>query len=738
MGYFHYGHSNNYGGTRHPVDSIIAKDYCPRMATRRITSLFLSRLVATGLAAAATVAITMVPPPPDAAAADRLQISSVTTYTIDAATGGVQVRAQYIARNNDAASRNRYYYTGFTAPVPATATGLANTCQGVTPRVIPDNPFYSAIDIGIGAVNYGQQRTCELTYNLAGQPRSENSMARINAAYSGFVAWGYGDPGLVTVNVVVPNSFTVEPFFGDWTDTDDGTNTTYTIVVDEPDAFSETVSARNDDQLVETEVTIESGAEFSIFSWPGDVEWNEFVQAQVEEGVPVLEELIGDGWPVVGALEILESFTPYRYGYAGWFSVIDDEMEIGDELDQEVVLHELSHAWFNGEVFLDRWLSEGFAQVYSNLAIDELGGEPLPAATPAESDPGFATLTEWSNPGNSTNGTDDDEAYGYNASYYVVDQIVDEIGVDKMREVLAIVLSRDVTYPADGEREFVGAATGWKRFLDLVEMVGGAKSAEGVLREWVISSESLHLLDDRDEALEVYDALEEHGGEWAPPLGIRRSMTNWSFDSAIDRIEGAEAVLDLRDQLDTASQAAGAEYPDTLEEGYQEATGPLDKAADAVRAQLDAAQLLLDAIEKEGSSHGVFGTIGLLGADLDATLDEAREALATGDLERARSLSQSVIDDVDDSTNAGLIRIGIALATILLILLIVWLVRRRRKAKARAEAAAAAAVEGESTPSDDSVNAEMTREVDMSATMAAEPPSTPPDTDADPGATVDP
>ena len=59
------------------------------MATRRITSLFLTTLMATGLAAAATVVLTTVPPPPTAAAAEGLQISSVTTYTIDATTGGV-------------------------------------------------------------------------------------------------------------------------------------------------------------------------------------------------------------------------------------------------------------------------------------------------------------------------------------------------------------------------------------------------------------------------------------------------------------------------------------------------------------------------------------------------------------------------------------------------------------------------------------------------------------------------
>ena len=45
--------------------------------------------MATGLAAAATVVLTTVPPPPTAAAAEGLQISSVTTYTIDATTGGV-------------------------------------------------------------------------------------------------------------------------------------------------------------------------------------------------------------------------------------------------------------------------------------------------------------------------------------------------------------------------------------------------------------------------------------------------------------------------------------------------------------------------------------------------------------------------------------------------------------------------------------------------------------------------
>jgi type II secretory pathway pseudopilin PulG len=101
--------------------------------------------------------------------------------------------------------------------------------------------------------------------------------------------------------------------------------------------------------------------------------------------------------------------------------------------------------------------------------------------------------------------------------------------------------------------------------------------------------------------------------------------------------------------------------------------------------------VLLDAVNAEGGSHGVFGTIGLIGTDLQAMLDEAREAFAAGDLATAEAKSQQVLDTVEGETTDGLIRVGIAVGVLLLLVGIVLFIRRRkRRAARRAEEAAAA------------------------------------------------
>ena len=81
-----------------------------------------------------------------------------------------------------------------------------------------------------------------------------------------------------------------------------------------------------------------------------------------------------------------------------------------------MVLHELSHAWFNRNWFSDRWLNEGFAQTYSNMAVDELGGNPLSPDLISPSDPGHIALNDWSDP-DFTDGTSDRETFGYGAAF---------------------------------------------------------------------------------------------------------------------------------------------------------------------------------------------------------------------------------------------------------------------------------------------------------------------------------
>ncbi len=637
-------------------------------------------------------------------AADGVDLTGSYTYTIDPAAGLVHVKVELAVSNHDISTRGTYWcYNGFYLPVPAMATNFVNTQNGGNTRPVPTKPWEGETEFFLAqidhtCISYNQSTRLTFTYDLVGMtPRSENPY-RSNAAYVAFDAYGIGLAGNVTVAIVAPESFSIETLDSTWTETTAGGFTTYTKTAVDEEEFGVFVAARDDDALTSTDVTTDDGDEFNVLAWPGDTEWSDFVTTQITEGVPELEALIGQPWPIDEPVDVREAYSPYLYGYAGWFSAVDNEIEIGEDLDQEVMLHEMSHAWFNKNWFKERWLSEGFAQVYSNMAVDDLDGNPFLPDPVLPSDPGKVTLNDWSSPDFDTNGTDDRERYGYNAAYSVVKKIVDEVGIEKMKEVLALVESGETAYAGDIAREDWNLITDWKRFLDLVEIVGGSQDAAALVEKYVLASGDKHLLDDREAARELYLALEEHGGEWAPPVVIRRQMGTWSFEKATSVIEEAEAALDLRDQLDALVAEAEAIYPAALEATYEAEKSNLKATSEAVQAQIDSAQVLLDAVHAEGGSHGVFGTIGLIGTDLEGMLDDARAAFAEGDLDTAAEKSQQVMDAVESETSDGLIRVGIALGVVLLILALVLFIRHRRRTAARlaeaatlAEAAALAA-----------------------------------------------
>ena len=54
----------------------------------------------------------------------------------------------------------------------------------------------------------------------------------------------------------------------------------------------------------------------------------------------------------------------------------DDEIVIGEQLDADLIFHELSHAWVSDERFDERWVSEGLAQVLAERAVKATGGKP--------------------------------------------------------------------------------------------------------------------------------------------------------------------------------------------------------------------------------------------------------------------------------------------------------------------------------------------------------------------------
>ena len=645
----------------------------------------------------ATVALPIVQlaaPAQRAHADNGLRVESTTTYTVDPTAGVVRVRAEMDFTNTAPDTKNgsvikRTYFSGFSIPAPASATNPSATTSGgtslrISAQPVGDGSSYILYDIDFASDLFLRQTTSVVvTYDIAGLPPRSSDPSRVNPAYVAFNAFGIGTDGQVAVRVVVPEGFEIDTFGADAAVSKEGGNTVYTATdIPNPNEFTLFVSARNDRRLADKVVSTSDGDDFRLRSWPNDPEWATFVEEQIGTGVPALADLIGTPWPIDGEVEVREAYTPYLYGYAGWFSTKDKEIEIGEDLDQEVVLHELSHAWFDSQWFEDRWLNEGFAQAYASLAGVRLGGAPSsPESIPAD-DPGQVALNAWGNP-DLDNGADQMEPFGYNASWWVVQQLLDEVGTYTMREVLAAVDAGTIAYAGAGEPEATSAVTDWRRFLDLMEELGGSEKAAALIETYVATPDQVGQLADRAEARTRYQALRQAEGTWAPPLAVRTRMASWKFADARELIDDASAVLALRDELDAKATSLGSPAPATLEPLYEAADKDLSAAELAVRDQLDAADALLAAAQLDATDDGLLASIGLIGADVSNMLAEGRAAFSAGDTDLARTRAQQVTDTVERASDVGRQRALVALASVVLLIALaastVTLLRRQRR-----------------------------------------------------------
>ena len=293
-----------------------------------------------------------------------------------------------------------------------------------------------------------------------------------------------------------------------------------------------------------------------VLGWPDDAAWADFVATQVEDGVPALEQLTGLDWPATATLDVIETASPYLYGYAGWYVRDDGLIEIGDELDQQVILHELAHVWFNDSLFSGRWINEGFADQSAALAMAAAGEEqPQPEAI-AAGDPGRLKLNDWSDPDLQAEVSDDQERYGYNTSWAVLDAITDEIGVEGFTKVIRAAEAGEVAYRGPGDPEELARTFDWRELLDLFEEVGGSAEAARLFQRHVVSEAESADFDARTVARGHYAELLEAGEGWAAPTSVRLAMADWRFESAEELMTAATDVLATKADLSTWSQTS--------------------------------------------------------------------------------------------------------------------------------------------------------------------------------------
>ncbi len=643
----------------------------------------LRRILVVGLASALTGTAALVGAPA-ASAAEGLAASATSRYVLDTADEVVHATMTLDLRNVSPDKKASdgvytYYFDAYTVPVPAGAERVRATSSGASLGVSlsdTDDPSTQVARIGFPNLRYGQDRRIVLTFDIPGAPPRSDNSTRVGPGYATFVAYGPGDEGKNTVEVVAPSSMSFTSTIDGFLPSGDGDTTTYTATENTFEGgLWAAVSFRDPKQTTEHTVAVED-LSLTLESFPDDTKWAAFVEDTVTRGLPALEGLVGNPWPG-GLQRIREDASPSLRGYDGWFDPTGDEIVVGEQLDDDLIFHELSHAWVSGESFEERWLYEGLAQSVAERAVKDTGGTPRPHAAASRTGSDAVPLNSWE--GDAGSRSADVDAYAYPASYRVMTELLGGLDDKTFAAVVGAGVRGERAYDPVGLVTPSGGRTNWADWLDLVQGRGGVTDAPDVFARWVLTPAQTKQLAPRATARTAYAALDAADGAWIPPEGLRDAMTVWDFDRA-QRVQKAVAPLGTAaTAVQQASERTGLPVPKTVRESYEQASLD-DDYADLATSLPAAATAITDVGAAQRTARADHDPLSGLGADLlgvrDVT-DRAVSALAAGEVARATTLADDASGRAAWALPLGL---GIALFCLVvlagLVTLVVVAVRR--------------------------------------------------------------
>ncbi len=602
--------------------------------------------------------------------AQTTSISEDAVYEVDSETGVIHVeRAVRVDRASGIGS----------IQVPVDASSENVTVQGgnrTVPLSLSGDGDYAYVTIPASSLT-GDEAV--LRYDIVGNPNRSESPGRVNPALSAWEITVIGSPGKSNVEIVVP-----KPYRPEWA----GTNSVAYLDksdrveikvtrINNPTDFVLAVAARDDRKLSVREFNID-GHFVRLHFWPGDEEWADFVEDNARLALPVLRERIGRPWPEVDTLDIIESPRPYLIGYGGWYAINLGEIEVGERLLTSTLIHELTHAWFNDSLFQERFITEGLADTFARqAALSLLEGDLAPEVREAMEETlevpeqpdldstAARPLLDWSS---SAFGSFDIERYGYQTSFYVVNELYEEIGQEAFAEMLVAADLDYTAYPASDPTETVFVAANWQRFFDLAERIGGSDLAEDLFRTYVLREEDVALLDDRSAAIEAYEAFAERSRPYEVPINVRDALNAWAFDAALERIDEADAALSDLQALDARAAASDFDLPIDLTEEYE--AGDFDQIA----PNLDMYSRALDRLDEVAPLRerplSWLETTGLGDTDINYYFDLATARINNGNPLGAIEAADQAVEQFSGLSAAGLRTIGLRVMIGLVLLVV--------------------------------------------------------------------
>lgn len=633
--------------------------------------------------------------PSPAAAANGIVITSTAVYDVRPDEGIAVVTVNVAATNvtPDTATQ-QFYYDGIGLPIPVGATSVGASSGGVALPVTlePADEFAQFADISFGT-NVFYQQTYRFTLSFVmtdagGDPERETW---IRSRFVAMPVWGYGTEGAAgaSVEVVMPPGFDATIPYGEMEIVESANATRAVAAGIDPGTFAAYVSAERGGQRTRTDVEVEMAdgtAQLRFRAWPDDPDWTLRLRDVLGRGLPVLEEHIGLPYPIDGALNISEHAYQHLGEYAGFFVAGVDTIEMRFDADAFTALHEATHVWFNHGLADDRWLIEGFASYYAEVAGREIDEElEINELTRAVRKAAFP-LIEWAGVGAEER---EQEEYGYAASHAFAREIAETAGVDVLQTVWRQADAEELAYGLHPDEEGparVPNPDDWRLFLDLLENASD-RDFDPLWIEWLLTDRQAEELPDREDARAAYEATEAALGDWLMPASTRRDMEAWAFDDATGELARIDELLE-----DHAAMAARAEALSLEPSGEVEdrlGTDGIDGAVDELGRQVAALETIEMATGRLDEERGLVEEIGLLWqADPAVRLDAARAAFGAGDEDEATRRAESAGALASGAADEGRLRVTLAGGGILLVDALAMaglaLLRRRRRQRVAA------------------------------------------------------
>jgi hypothetical protein len=579
---------------------------------------------------------------PARAATPDLTIVTSARYDVQPSRHRVHVTVDMTLTNHlrDTVTKRYYFDHAFLAVIPG-SSGYAFHWAGAgqpSVRVASRSKGYTLLRLDLAQrLTSGHSAAYRLTFDLADPGGASTRDLRVGDSLVSFPVWAFASdatPGS-SVTVVFPKGFQIQVEAGSIpspTTRDDGRVVFHSGVLAKPlDFFAFLVADRPGAYAATTVKTtvLKAPVEVAVRSWSDDTAWGKRVGSLLKRGLPVLGDRIGLPWPDFGStLTIEEAVSRSTGGYAGIFDPAAGKVAIAYYADEFVVLHEASHAWFNGALLADRWSNEAFASYYGAAAASDLKLKIRTDVLTDKLKKSRIPLNAWGAVGSEKVAQED---YAYAAALDLARQIAKRAGPAGLQAVWKAASDKVGAYqPVDGGSETVSGPPDWRGFLDLLEDRTDA-AYEDLWRTWVARPADLTLLDQRAAARGKYDTLVTDVGDWHLPKTIRDAMRSWRFDDATALIDGAEAVLAERKDVERAAQDAGLVAPAALRLAFEDDDGFDDATAEA-SAELQAIQRYVDAVGRRPSELSPLMSLGMWGETPEADLVAAREAFARGDL----------------------------------------------------------------------------------------------------------